>query len=224
MRKILTFCESEIIKFLVFNGPSNKWEISEGTDISYQTVYSAVERLIKKFYIGIYKTETARNKLRKHYYFVTFIGKLITMAMTENDDDVLDLIATSEPRNFVILEEWEYISKNRLARDYILSILRTQFCDLMLNRSWPTLNLKTASETSKYLLTRSIFYEGYRTGGVEDPLKVDGLIQFFLANPAIREEMKKMLKVMEYEADQRLLKYSEVREICGFKDDLDESF
>jgi len=224
MRKILTFSESKIIKFLVLNGPSTRWAIHKGTKIEYQTVYSVVERLIKKFYIGIYKTETARNKLRKNYYFVTFIGKLVAMAVTDNEEGVLDLIATSEPRNFVILEEWEYISKNRLARDYILSILRTQFCDLMLNRSWPTLNLKSASEISKYLLTRSVFYEGYRLGGVEDPLKVEGLVQFFIDNPAIREEMIKMLKVMEYEANQRLVKYSKVREICGFKDDLAESF
>ena len=186
MRKILTSSESEIIKFLVFNYPSDRWAIHKITKIEYQTIHSAIKRLTEKFYIGIYKTETARNTLNRHYYFVTWIGKLASMVMTENEEGVLDLIATSEPRQFIILREWKYICKNRLARDYILSLLRTQFSDLMRNWNWSILNLESAKAVCEHVLLRSIFWDGYRLGGVEDPLKVEGLFQFLLANPAIR--------------------------------------
>jgi len=209
------------MKFLVFKYPSNRYAISEGLsegseDFAYQTVSSAVKRLSEKFYIGSSKTETARNTLKKHYYFVTWIGKLAIMSMLENEDCVLDSIATSEPRGFIILREWEYVCKNRLARDYILSILRTQFTDLI--RSWnrSILNLESAKSVCEYVLLRSIFWDGYRLGGVKDPSKVEGLIQFFLANPVIRSEMEKMLGIMESETNQRLINYREIREQYGF--------
>lgn len=217
MKKTLHSSEYEIIKFLALNGPSNRWAIHKGTDINYQTVHSAIKRLLKNFFIDIFDVEKARTDLDKPLYFVTFIGKLAAMAMSENEDSVLDLIATSEPRQFIILKEWEYICRSNLARNYVLSIIRTQFLDLIRSYNREFVNLQSAIGVCTYVLTRSIFWDGYRLGGVERPLEIDGLFQFFINNPQIRERVEQTLIIMEAEAYQLNQEIWEVRRKYGLK-------
>ena len=139
------------------------------------------------------------------------------MAMSENEDSFLDLIATSEPRQFIILKEWEYICKNRVARNYVLSILRTQFSDLTLNWNRPGLNLESAKAVCKYVLLRSLFWDGYNLGGVKSPLRIDGLFQFFVNNPQLRESVEQTLIVIKSEAYQRSEYIREVSRKYGLK-------
>ena len=139
------------------------------------------------------------------------------MAILENDDDVLDLIATSEPGQFLILEEWEYICRSTVARNYVLSIIRTRFLDLL--RTWDfeipishELTLKTLEETQtwpkkvnkyslnifRFVLLRSFLWDGYPRGGVPRPIDYGrehgiDILQFFVDNPQLREQMKEIL-------------------------------
>ena len=205
MKDILLSSEYKIIKFLALNGPSNRWEISESekTDIKYATVYSAVKRLFENFFIDIFDVGKARTGFDKPSYFVTFIGKLAAMATLENEDDDLDLIATSEPRQFLILQEWEYICRSAVARNYVLSIIRTKFLDLLRTWNFKTWDIQykpSALGSFRFFMLRSILWDGYPRGGV--PRLIDGVevLEFFMGNPQIREGMKQVLIVLEDEA------------------------
>ncbi len=204
MDNILLSSEYKIIKFLALNGPSNRWEIHKGTKIKYQTVYSAVKRLHEKgWFIDISDVGKARTKFDKPSYFANFIGKLAVMALSENDDTVLDLIATSEPRQFLILEEWEYICQNKVARNYVLSIIRTRFLDLLRTwnfKTWEIQDKPSALGSFRYFLLRSILWDGYPRGGVPRLIDRVELLEFFMGNLQIRERMKQVLIVLEDEA------------------------
>ena len=139
----------------------------------------------------------------KPLYFVTFIGKLAAMAMTENEDDVLDLIATSKPRQFLILEEWDYICQNNLARNYVLSIIRTRFLDLLRTwdfKTWEIQDKQSALGTFRASLLRSILWDGYPRGGVPRLMERSDILKFFMGNPQIRERIEQLLLVLEDEA------------------------
>ncbi len=224
-KKILSPSEYKIIKFLALNGPLNRWEIHKGTKINYQTVHSAVERLLqKRVFINVFNVDKAWTDLDKPSYSATFVGKLAVMAALENDDE-LNLIATSEPRQFFILEEWEYICRNNLARDYVLSIIRTRFLDLLqvydfenpLDLFYHSKELEYAHTLIKnvirtsvtafyFILVRSILWDGYPHGGV--PRLIDygdkhdsDIFKFFMDNPQIKEQMKIVLLLLENESN-----------------------
>ena len=222
LNDILRSSEYEIIKFLALNGPSNRWEISEGTKIKYQTVYSAIKRLLGNFFIDIFDVEKARTGLDKPSYFVTFIGKLVAMAMSEKDDDVLDLIATSEPRqfsSFLILDEWEYICRSTVARKYVLSLIRRKFLDLLRSD-----NINDRRFIRKYRspLLRSILWDGYPRRGVprlNEYGRAHGseILQFFMGNPQIRERIEQLLLELEAEAQNVNKEIRKVRREYGLK-------
>lgn len=206
MNNLLLPSEYKIIKFLALNGPSNRYEISKDkeTNIKYQTVYSAIKRLHEKgCFIDIFHVDKARTDFDKPSYFATFIGKLAVMAMSENEDAVLDLIATSEPRQFLILEEWEYICQSTEARNYVLSIIRTRFLDLVRSydfKTWEIQDKPSALGSFRYFLLRSILWDGYPRGGVPRLIDRVEILEFFMGNPQIRERMKQVLIVLEDEA------------------------
>lgn len=190
--------EYKIIKFLALNGPSNRWEIHKGTDVHYQTVYSAIKRLLENCFVDIFDVEKARTDLDKPLYFATYIGKLAAMAMSENEDDILDLIATSEPRQFLILEEWEHICRSTVARNYVLSIIRTKFLELVRIydfKTWEIMYKKTALGMFRLRLLRSILWDGYRAH-MEDI----EILEFFMGNSKIRERIDDILLKVENEA------------------------
>jgi len=221
MKDILLSSEYEIIKFLALNGPSNRYEISKGTKIKYQTVYSAVKRLLKKLFIDVFDVGKARTNFDKPSYFITFIGKLAAMAITENNDDILDLIATSEPRqfySFLILDEWEYICQSKVARDYVLSIIRTKFFDLL--RIW---DFKRWTHARNYrpLLLQSVLWEGFppsipRLNEYRRKPRSE-ILQFFMDNPRFRERIKSILLSKKHEAERINEEVEEVRRIYGLE-------
>ena len=143
------------------------------------------------------------------------------MAMLENDDDDLDLIATSEPRqffSFLILEEWEYICQSNVTRNYVLSIIRTKFLDLL--RTW---DFKRWYRARNYrsLLLRSILWEGYppyvRRLNEHGRAHGSEILQFFMDNPKLREEMKGILLVLESQARMVNEEIGEVRRKYGLE-------
>ncbi len=200
---LLPSSEYKIIKFLALNGPSNRWEIHNGIKIKYPTVYSAVKRLLEKFFIDIFDVGKARTGFDKPSYFATYIGKLVAMATLENEDADLDLIATSEPRQFLILEQWEYIRQSKEARNYVLSIIKTSFLDLLRTldvKTWKIHGKPTALNIFRYELLRIILWDGNTGGGVPKSIDRDELIQFFMDNPKLREGIKEILLIVEDEA------------------------
>jgi len=232
----LSSSEQKIIKFLALNGPSNRWKIHKGTDLHYQTVYSAIKQLLqKRLFIGIFDVEKARTDFDKPSYFATFVGKLAVMATLENDDDDLDLIATSErigrPR-FLIFDEWEYICQNNLARSYVLSIIRTALLDILRTWSFEMLDeveeiqKESANETSVlvigYSLIGKMLWYGYPEGKVESLIDYgrthdSNILHFFMDNPQIREQMKRNLIVVEAKARGEIKMIEKVRQKYGLE-------
>lgn len=209
-KNILLPSEQKIIKFLALNGPSTRWGIHKGTKIKYQTVHSAMKRLLqKRLFIAIYDVEKARTGFDKPLYFATFVGKLAVMATLENEDDDLDLIATSEPSErarFLIFEEWKYICQSNLARNYVLSIIRTALLDILRTWSFDKLDeaqiqKESANETSiiiiGYSLIGKMLWEGYPSGGVPKLTERYDIFQFFMGNPKLREQIEAILLRVE---------------------------
>ena len=128
------------------------------------------------------------------------------MAMLENEDYVLDLIATSEPRqffSFLILEEWEYICRSNVTRNYVLSIIRTRFLDLLRTwdfKTWEIQYKQSALDIFRHILLRSFLWDGYPLGGVPRLMERSNVLQFFMGNPQIRERIEQLLLVLEDEA------------------------
>ena len=216
MVDILTSSEYKIIKFLALNGPSNRYEIEKGIQkMKYATVHSAVKRLLEKLFIDIFDIKKARTGLPKPSYFATFIGKLAAMATLENEDDDLDLIATSEPRQLLILQEWEYICRYDLARKYVLSIIRTKFLDLVRIydfKTWEIQYKKTALGIFRAVLLRNILWDGYRAH-----MEKSEIVKFFMGNPQIREEIDDILLGVEDEARIIIEDIREVRREYGLE-------
>ena len=142
------------------------------------------------------------------------------MAMSENDD--VDLIANSEPRqfySFLILEEWEYICQSKVTRNYVLTLIRSKFLDLL--RTWDFKSW-THSRIYRSLLLRSILWEGYPRRGVprlNEYGRPNGseILQFFMDNPKLREKMKGILRGLEYEARRNNKEIEEIRQKYGLE-------
>lgn len=212
MKDILISSEYKIIKFLALNGPSNRWEISERADIEYSTVHSAVKRLLEKLFIAVFDVDKARTGLDKPSYFATYVGKLAVMATLENDDDDdLDLIATSEPSGcarFLILDEWEYICKSNLARNYVLSIIRTRFLDLLRKwdfKTWDIQDYPGALSIFRAVLLEIILWDGYRAH-----MEKSEILKFFMGNPKLRERIDDI--ILRVEDDARIV-IEDIREV-----------
>jgi len=85
-----------------------------------------------------------------------------------------------------------------LARNYVLSIIRTRFLDLLRTwdlETWEIQDKQSALDIFRPVLLRSILWDGYRARAERSDI-----LKFFMDNPQIRERIEHILLVLEDEA------------------------